>query len=82
MDFESLLDILERAYSLEIDLMNKYNTDGIEMFSLNQMLYRKIFITFLHDQKNDSEEAKRRLDAASKWLASDPNLKDFEEQTF
>jgi ferritin len=78
-EFESLLDILEQAYEMEYNIGIAYNNDALKMMNLNQMLYRKLFITFVHIQKNETEEAKNRLILAQKWLPSDPNLMDFEE---
>jgi ferritin len=81
-DFGSLLDILEKAYIIEYDLGFKYNADAITMFPINQMLYRKLFITFIHIQKNETEDRKRMLENAYKWIVNDPNLMEFEENIF
>ena len=81
-DFENIIDVLERDYQLKLDLGDKYDADGQAMFALNQMLYRKIFITFIHDMKNLTEEAKRKLVLAQKWVVSDPNLVEFESDIF
>jgi hypothetical protein len=80
--FENLIDVLEKDYTLKSELGEKYDSDGQAMFPLNQMLYRKIFITFIHDMKNLTEESKRKLVLAQKWVISDPTLVEFESDNF
>ena len=81
-EFENLLDFLEQAYALENQVGLNYNSDAIALFPLNQMLYRKFIITFVHIQKNETEDRKRKLESAYKWIVSDPNLMEFEENNF
>jgi ferritin len=81
-DFENLTDFLEQIYTMEYTVGENYNNDAIALFPLNQMLYRKFLVTFVHIQKNEVEDRKRKLDAAYKWIISDPNLMEFEENNF
>ena len=81
-DFADLMELMENEYTMQLNMSKAYNADGIRLFPMNQILYRKLLITQIHEQKNKVEVIRQRIEKARNYIIGDPKLADFENSNF
>ncbi len=79
--FSSLIDIFEKAYSMEVDLGEKYERDALRIFPICQKTYNFIQ-EFVNVQGYSVVSADKVLKIAYGFETSDKGMMEFDSLTF